>query len=82
MKSKKYLITEIKKIFKKELKINTTENNKIYDFINWDSLGNLNILLACEKKFKIRFSNSEFNNTNTFKGILKIVQKKIKKADL
>lgn len=36
MKSKKYLITEIKKIFKKELKINTAENNKIYDFVKWE----------------------------------------------
>ena len=27
---------------------------KIYDFENWDSLGNFNVLLACEKRFKIK----------------------------
>mgnify|MGYP000103079364 CR=1 FL=1 len=33
-------------------KISVKENNKIYDFSQWDSLGNFNVLLACEKKFK------------------------------
>ena len=79
MKLKEYFKIELKKIFKKELKIKIKENNKIYDFIQWDSLGNFNVLLSCEKKFKIKFSNQEFNRVNSFKEILKIVEKKIKK---
>ena len=79
MKLKEYFKIELKKIFKKELKIKIKENNKIYDFVQWDSLGNFNVLLSCEKKFKIKFSNQEFNRVNSFKEILKIVEKKIKK---
>ena len=79
MKLKEYFKIELKKIFKKELKINIKENNKIYDFVQWDSLGNFNVLLSCEKKFNIKFSNQEFNRVNSFKEILKIVEKKIKK---
>ena len=76
MKQKKYFNIELKNIFKKELKINIKENNKIYDFVQWDSLGNFNVLLVCEKKFNIRFSNQEFNRVSSFKEIIKIVEKK------
>ena len=76
MKQKNYLITEIKKIIKSELKIKVDEKSKIYDHIKWDSLGNFNILLACERKFKIKFSNSEFSKINSVKEIIKAIQKK------
>ncbi len=76
MKSKKFLNRDLKILFKKELKISVNDNSKIHDFKNWDSLGNFNILLSAEKKFKIKFSHQEFNSLNTFKGILKIVDKK------
>lgn len=79
MKLKKSLIKELKKIFKQELKVNVNENNRIYDYKNWDSLGNFNVLLSIEKKFKVNFDTKEFNQLNSFKDILEIVQKKIKK---
>jgi len=78
MKSKKFLITELKKVFKEELKMNVKENSKIYDNEKWDSTGNFNLLLSIEKKFKIRFNPQEFNKLNSFKDILKIVTKKFK----
>tara|TARA_B100000787_G_scaffold162362_1_gene143028 strand:+ start:4377 stop:4613 length:237 start_codon:yes stop_codon:yes gene_type:complete len=78
MKSKKFLTSELKKLFKKELKINVKENNKIYDNEKWDSIGNFNLLLSIEKKFKIKFNPLEFNRLNSFKGILNIVAKKSK----
>jgi acyl carrier protein len=78
MKSKKSLDTELKKIFKSELKINVGKNSKIYDHKDWDSLGNFNVLLSIEKKFKLKFNPSEFNNLNSFKEILKVVTKKFK----
>ena len=77
MKQKNTLIKNLKDVFKKELKINVHIKNKIYDFKSWDSLANFNILLACEKKFKIKFTVREFNSINSFKGILKVVKKKI-----
>ena len=52
------------------------EKSKIYDFENWDSLGNFNVLLACEKRFKIKFNSRDFSSLNSFKEIYKIVQKK------
>lgn len=76
MKHKNYLITEIKKIFKSELKIKVDEKSKINDHIKWDSLGNFNILLACETKFKIKFSNTEFSKINSVKELIKVIQKK------
>ena len=78
MKSKKFLITELKEIFKKELNINVKESNKINDNEKWDSIGNFNLLLSIEKKFKIKFNPQEFNKLNSFKDILKIVTKKFK----
>ena len=59
MKHKNYLITEIKKIIKSELKIKVDEKSKIYDHIKWDSLGNFNILLAVKENSKL---NSQILN--------------------
>ena len=53
------------------------KKNKIYDFKSWDSLGNFNVLLACEKKFKIKFTAKEFGNINSFEEIQKVVKKKL-----
>ena len=66
------------KLFKDELKINVhfNEKSKIYDYQNWDSLANFNILLSIEKEFNIKFSSKEFSSLNTFSGILKNVKKK------
>ncbi len=78
MKSKKFLVTELRKVFKEELKMSVKENSKIYDNEKWDSTGNFSLLLSIEKKFKIRFNPQEFNKLNSFKDILKIVTKKFK----
>ena len=76
MKSKQSLITELKKIFQKELKIKINQKSKIYDSEKWDSVGNFNLLLSIEKKFKINFNAQEFNTLNSYEDILKIVKKK------
>ena len=66
------------KLFKDELKIKGRFNEKgrIYDYKNWDSLANFNILLSIEKEFNIKFNSKEFSALNTFSGILKNVKKK------
>ena len=78
MKSKKFLITELKKVFKKELNINVNDDSRIYDDEKWDSIGNFNLLLSIEKRFQINFNPQEFNKLNSFNEILKIVAKKSK----
>ena len=67
MKSKKYLIAELKKLFRKELKIKVIASSKIYDNKKWDSIGNFNLLLSIEKKFNIKFNAQEFNKLNVQK---------------
>ena len=79
MKSKISLDSELKKLFKSELKINVKKNNKIYDHEKWDSTGNFSLLLSIEKKFFIKFSSKEFNKLKSFKEIKEIVTKKLKK---
>ena len=78
MKSKKFLIIDLKKLFKDQLKINIKSTGKIYDYKEWDSIANFNLLLAIEKKFRIKLSSQEFNNLNSYKEILKVVTKKFK----
>ena len=81
MKLKIYLDNELKKIFKSELKINVKKNSKIYDYEKWDSIGNFNLLLSIEKKFKIKFNSQEFNKLNSLKEIKKVVTNKFKKRN-
>jgi acyl carrier protein len=81
MKLKISLDNELKKIFKSELKINVKKNSKIYDYEKWDSIGNFNLLLSIEKKFKIKFNSQEFNKLNSLKEIKKVVTNKFKKRN-
>ena len=75
MKVQNTLHKKIKIIFKNELKIKEKPTSKIYDFKSWDSLGNFNVLLACEKEFKIKFTNKEFNNLNSIRRYTKLLKK-------
>ena len=79
MKQKNSLVQVLKKIIKKELKITVQSNSKLLDYEEWDSIGNFNILLACEEKFNIKFTANEFSKFKSFKEILTVVKKKIKK---
>lgn len=76
--SKNFSKSKLIKIFKDELKIKGSFNEKsnIYDYKNWDSLANFNILLSIEKEFKIKFNSKEFSVLNSFSDILKNVKKK------
>ena len=76
MKSKKFLIIDLKNYLKTNLK--SILKAPVYDYKEWDSIANFNLLLAIEKKFKIKLSSQEFNNLNSYKEILKVVTKKFK----
>jgi len=75
---KNFSKSKLIKIFKNELKIKGSFNEKssIYDYKNWDSLANFNILLSIEKEFKIKFNSKEFSVLNSFSDILINVKKK------
>jgi len=53
-----------------ELSINTVES--------WDSLGHLNLILAIEEEFDVKFLTEEIPNLSSIKIITETVKKKIK----
>ena len=75
---KNFSKSKLIKVFKEEIKIQGrfNEKSKIYDYKNWDSLANFNILLSIEKEFKIKFNSKEFGALNSFSDILMNVKKK------
>lgn len=49
---------------------------KINDLKEWDSLGNFNLLLAVEEKYKIKFSMKEISEIKSIKSLLIYLKKK------
>ena len=72
---KKEVLKFLKKLSKKNIPKNF-EKMKIGDLPQWDSLGNFNLLLALEQRFKIRFTTSEMSEINSVKQILIAINKK------
>ena len=78
--SKTTLSKKISYIISKQIKVSKINlNDGINKTRNWDSIGNLNILLAIEKELDIKFKTKEFNSLINFRNILKNVKSKIKK---
>ena len=76
---KKPIEGKIKKIFllifkKKDIKPNFNRSSEK----KWDSLNHVNIIIAIENEFKIKFNSVEIENMNSFKKIENIVIRKIK----
>ena len=44
----------------------------------WDSLNHVNIIIAIENEFKIKFNSNEIENMDTLKKIENIIVRKIK----
>ena len=65
------IIIVLKKVFPKTKKIKNLKKLQINDIKEWDSIGNLNLLLAIEKDFKIKFSIDEMAEIKSIKQILK-----------
>jgi len=65
----------INQILKNDFKNSYINGLKMGDIDQWDSLSNMNILLAIESKYKIRFTINEMSNINSFKKILEYFNK-------
>lgn len=50
-------------------------NLELNSIPQWDSMGNLNLLMNIESNFGIRFSSDELSETKSIKEILKILNK-------
>ena len=55
---------------------NDINNLKVGDIENWDSLGNLNLLLAVEERFAIRFTIEEMTNIKSIPQLISFLEKK------
>jgi acyl carrier protein len=60
-------------IFKK--KINLKMNSNKTDINNWDSLADVNIIIAIEKKFKKKISINLLINAKKISDIIKLISK-------
>ena len=73
----------LQKLFEKTFKVHLNEDKfnklKINDIPEWDSMGNINFILAMEKEFKIRFSVIEIESLDSITSIKnKLLEKGIK----
>ncbi len=63
----------LQKIFEDTFKVRLNEEKfnklKINDIPEWDSMGNINFILAMEKEFKIKFSMSEIESLDSIFSI-------------
>ena len=65
MYSAEEILKQVNDVFKDVLdndSINIRENTTADDVEEWDSLSHIQLVVAVEKYFKIRFTSSEINN--------------------
>ena len=70
MNSSDMLREILKDIFKNSSIPDDISDLKMGDFDEWDSLGNFNLILAVEQKFKIQFDMDDIENMNSVRAIL------------
>ena len=52
---------------------------KMGDFEEWDSIGNFNLILAVEQKYKIQFDMENLDKIKSIKDIKKFLEKDVSK---
>jgi len=77
-KSNKSRLLEVMSIVFNEKINNLNEKISMNNFDKWDSLKHLNLLVALEEEFKIRFDISQADKMADFKSIIKYINKKEK----
>ena len=63
------IVAEVLKVDTKILNINSSAKN----IKSWDSLANFNILMAIEKKFKIKIKASDYSKLGNLSDIIKLI---------
>ena len=54
-----------------------TSGTTAEDVEEWDSLSHVRLLIAVERKFKIKFSNSEIESLKSVGDLVRVVQAKL-----
>ena len=78
--NEKKIIQKLQKIFDDIFvlkKVKVTKSLTANNVKEWDSLNQINILMAIEKEFKIKFTIKEIQSMNNIKIKLIVFQKKI-----
>ena len=58
-------------------KIRLTPDTSAKDIEEWDSLNHIQLIVAIEKKFKIRFNSSEINNWKNVGELCAAIEKRV-----
>ena len=48
-----------------------------HEFVNWDSIQHLNLILALEQEFNVEFEPEEMDHMNSLEEILFLVESKV-----
>jgi acyl carrier protein len=73
------VLKQVNEIFNEILEndsIKLTESTTSDDVEEWDSLTHIQLIVAIEKKFKIRFTSSEMESWNNVGEMIKCIQVK------
>ncbi|MCY0969570.1 acyl carrier protein [Chryseobacterium wangxinyae] len=73
------ILSKLNTIFQEELDvddINLTEDTTAEDIEEWDSLSHIQLIVAVEKTFKIRFTSSEIQSWNNVGEMVESIKKK------
>ena len=77
MNQKERLQEIFRDIFDDE-KLIITEDMSANDIEDWDSLAQINLIIAIEKEFKVKFNLEEVSNLKNIGEMLELLSKKIK----
>ena len=70
----------VTEIFRNEFeneRLEISEETKADDIPNWDSLANINLLVAMEKEFKVKFNNGDLQGLRNVGDMMNLIQKKL-----
>ena len=56
-----------------------TEETTAEDIEDWDSLTHIQLIVAIEKKFQIKFSSTEIKSSENVGEFVKMIEKKVEK---
>ncbi|WP_322996998.1 acyl carrier protein [Castellaniella sp.] len=79
MNDKEILVT-LNDIFRDVLDdddINITENSSAADYEEWDSLANVNLIVAAEMRFGVRFRTSEVEGLRNVGELIALIKKQL-----